>query len=98
MAKTVPCSSWRDAPSAPVIGVRPEKVADWTFMRHLLDAIKLSDLVQRIYAGGETAMKTENLVFHDGGQWQKVEQLRENFPNVCISILPQALIVEAITT
>jgi hypothetical protein len=96
LAETVPCTSWWDTPTAPVIRVRPQQVADGTFMRYFLNTIKLSNLVQCIYAGGKTTMEAEDLVLNDRSEWQKVKQLCVNFPNVRISILPQALIVETI--
>ena len=38
----------RDAPTAAVIRVRPKQVANWAFMRHLLNAIELTNLVKRV--------------------------------------------------
>lgn len=37
------------------------------------------------------------LVFNKGSQWKVVKQVCEELPDVGIAILPQALIVEAIS-
>ena len=42
-------------------------------------------------------VKAENLVLNDSSERQVVEQLSENFPHISISILSQALVVEAIS-
>jgi len=41
-------------------------------------------------------MEAENLVFNYGGKWQVIEKLCELFPDVCVTVLPQALIIETI--
>lgn len=41
-------------------------------------------------------MQAEYLIFNHGCQWQVVEKLSEDFPHVGITVLSQALIVEAI--
>ena len=41
-------------------------------------------------------MKTENLVFNFGSQWQVVEQISQELPNVCVPVLAHALVIEAI--
>jgi hypothetical protein len=41
-------------------------------------------------------MQTENLVLDESGEGKEVEEVGEVFPNVCIAVLAQALVVEAI--
>ena len=41
-------------------------------------------------------MQAENLVLDNSGQRQVVKQLSEDFPYVCITVLAQALVVEAV--
>ena len=41
-------TSWRDAPTAALIGVRPKQVAHWALLRHFLDPIELFNLVERV--------------------------------------------------
>lgn len=45
LTETVASTSGRDTPSASVIGVRPEQIAHGTLLGHLLNSIKLSNLV-----------------------------------------------------
>lgn len=48
LAKSISSSSGRDTPTAPVVRVRPQKVAHWTFVRHLLHSIELLDLFKSV--------------------------------------------------
>lgn len=41
-------------------------------------------------------MKTEDLVLNDGGQRQVVKQLGELLPDVGVSVLAEALVIETI--
>lgn len=41
-------------------------------------------------------MKTEDLVIDEGGKGEVIEEVGEGLPNICISILSEALIVEAV--
>ena len=65
-------------------------------MGSLLDAIELADLIKSVDGGGETTVEAEDLVLNDGCQGQVVEQFSELLPNVSISVLSEALIVETI--
>jgi len=98
LSETVPCASYRDAPSTPVVRVRPKQIADGSLMRHFLYTVQLPDLVQSVDTWWKTAVQAKDLVFDHSSKRQKVEQLCKNFPNICISVLPQALIVKAVTT
>jgi hypothetical protein len=97
LPETIPCTSWRNTPSTPIIRVRPEQVADGTLMRYLLNAIELSYLVQCVYAGRETTMEAEDLILNDCSERQKIKQFCVNFPNVRITILSQTLIIKTIS-
>lgn len=65
-------------------------------MRNLLDAVKRSDVVQRVDAGGETTVETEDLVVDEGGQREVVEEVGEVLPDVGVAVLSEALVVEAV--
>ena len=67
-------------------------------MRSLLHAIKLPNLVKCVNAGRETTVQAEDLALDDGRQGQVIEQLRELFPYVRVTVLTQALIIETIPT
>lgn len=65
-------------------------------MRHFLDSVQLSDLVEGVDGWGETSVETEDLALNDGGQREVVEELSELLPDVGVSILSQTLVVETI--
>jgi hypothetical protein len=73
LAKRVPSASWRDAPAAAVIGVRPKEIANWSLVRHLLDSVKLSDLVEGVNRWRETTMETEDLALNNSGERKVIE-------------------------
>ena len=89
-------TSWRDTPSASVIWVGPEKITDWTLVWHLHDSIELLDLIKGVDTWGETTMETEDISFNDCGQWKVIEQWGEVLPDVGVTILSKALIIESI--
>ena len=41
-------------------------------------------------------MKAEDLVVNERGEGEVVEEVGEVFPDVCVSVLPKALIVETV--
>jgi hypothetical protein len=48
LTETVASTSRRNTPAASVIGVRPEQIAHGTLLGHLLNSIKLSNLVESV--------------------------------------------------
>jgi len=73
LAKRVPSTSGRDAPAAAVIRVRPQEIANGTLVWHLLDSVKLSDLVESVYRWRETTMETEDLALNNSGEGKVIE-------------------------
>lgn len=65
-------------------------------MGYFLYTIKCSNIVQRIDTGGQTSVKTEDLVIDKGGKGEVVEKIGEVLPDICISIFSKALVVEAV--
>lgn len=96
LAEGVASTTGRDTPTASVIGVGPQQIADWSFVRHFLHAVELSDLIEGVDGRRQTTMEAENLVLNDGGQGQVVEELGELLPYVGVSVLTEALIIESI--
>jgi len=96
LTKGVSSPSGRDAPAAPVIWVRPEQVTHGALVRHLLQPVQGPDVVQRVDAGGEAAVQTEDLAVHQRREGQVVKQVSEIFPHVGVSVLPQTLVIETI--
>jgi hypothetical protein len=65
-------------------------------MRYLLHTIQLANLVQAIQRGRETSVQAENFLFYDCGKRKVIKEVSEVFPNIRISVFPQALIIETI--
>ena len=66
-------SSWRDAPTMPVIGVRPQKITHRAFMRHFNLPIDLPYLVKSVKIWRQPSVKTEDLVLNYSCQRQKIK-------------------------
>ena len=65
-------------------------------MWYLDDTIDVSDHIKGVQAGRESAMKTENLILYHCCEGKVVEQVSEVLPHICIAVLAQALVVEAV--
>lgn len=96
LAESVTCTTRGYSPAASVVGVRPQQVAHWALVWHFLDAVKRSDVIKRVDAWGQTAVQTEDLVVDEGGQGEVVEEVCEVLPDVCVSVLSETLVVEAV--
>ena len=73
LTERVASTSGRDAPAAAVIGVGPQEIANGSLMRHLLDSVKLSDLVEGVDGWRETTMETEDLALNNSREGQVIE-------------------------
>ena len=96
LAEGVARTARRDAPTAAVIGVRPQQVANGALVGHFLNAIKLPNLIESVNGRGETAVQAENLILDDSSQGEVVKQGCENFPDFSVAVFAEAFIVEAI--
>ena len=66
-------------------------------MGRLLHSIELTNLVQGVDTWRETTVETEDLVFNDSRQGQVVKKLSELLPDVGVTILAQALVIESVS-
>jgi len=96
LTEAVASTARRDAPTAPVIGVGPEEIADGTLVRCLLNAIKLANLVESVDAGREAAVEAEDLTLNDSGKGQVIKKFSELLPNVSVAVFTQALVVKTV--
>ena len=96
LPERVPGSSRADAPSTPIIRIRPQQVAHGPLVRHLLYPVQRADVIQRVDARGQAAVQAEDLVVDERGQGQVVEEVGEKLPHVGVAVLAQALVVEAV--
>jgi len=85
-----------DTPPAPLIRIRPQKVAHRALVRNLLDTVLVHDVVQSIDGGRQTSMQAEDLLLHQSGEGQVVEQVSEIFPHVRIPINSETLVIKPI--
>tara|TARA_B110000503_G_C6887751_1_gene305421 strand:+ start:148 stop:426 length:279 start_codon:yes stop_codon:yes gene_type:complete len=65
-------------------------------VRNLHDSIELLNLIESIDTWRKSSMKAENVSFNDSGQWQVIEKTCEVLPNIGITVLSEALIIESI--
>ena len=65
-------------------------------MRHLYDSIDVSDHVQGVEGGRESAVQAENLILHDSRQRQVVKEISQVFPHISVAVLAEALVIEAV--
>ena len=65
-------------------------------MWHLHESIELLDLIKGVDAWRETTVQAEDIVLDDGRERQVIEQRGELLPDFRISILAEALIIEAV--
>jgi hypothetical protein len=69
LAERVASSTWRDTPATSIVGVRPEQVANWAFVRDFLHTVELSNLIECVDGRREPAMKAENSVVNYSCEW-----------------------------
>jgi hypothetical protein len=84
------------SPTAPVIGIRPEKVAHGPLVWDFLNAVERPDVVEGVDAGRETTVQTEDLVVDQGGEREVVEEICKVLPDVGVAVFAKALVVEAV--
>ena len=96
LPKGVTSTTRRYSPTASVIGVRPEQIAHGALMGHFLYPIKGSDVIERVNAGRQSAVQTEDLVVDQSGERKVIKEVGKIFPDICVAILAQALVVEAV--
>lgn len=65
-------------------------------MGNFLNSVKGSNIVEGVDAGRKTSVEAEDLVVDEGGEGEIVEKIGEVLPHVCISVLAEAFIVEAV--
>lgn len=96
LSKSVPGATRRDSPSTSIVWIRPEEIAHGSFVRHLLNAIKRTNIVQSVDARRQPAVQAEDLIIDQGSKRQVVKQICEVFPDIGVAIFPEALVIEAV--
>jgi len=96
LPERVACASRRDAPACAVVGVGPEQVAHGALMGHLHHSIDVSNHIKGVQARRQTTVQAENLILDHSRQRQVVKKISEVLPYVCVAVLAQALVVEAV--
>lgn len=65
-------------------------------MGHLLQAVQGANVVERVDRRTEPTVQAEDLAVHQGGERQKVEQIREMLPHGRIAVFAEALVVKTV--
>lgn len=65
-------------------------------MRHFLNPVQLTNVVQAIDARGQAAMQTEDLRLHQRSERKVVKEVSEDLPHIGIPVLAEALIIETV--
>lgn len=66
-------------------------------MRNFLDSVELSDLIESVDGWRESSVETEDLTLDDGCQRKVIEEFGKLLPDVGVSVLSQALVIETIS-
>lgn len=65
-------------------------------MRHLLQAVEGSDVIERVDGRAEPAVQAEDLAVDESRQRQEVKQIGEVLPYGRVAVFAEALVVEAV--
>lgn len=65
-------------------------------MGNLLNSVKSPNVIEGIDTRREAPVEAEDLVVDEGGKGEVVEQVGEVLPDIGISVLAEALVVEAV--
>lgn len=96
VAKKPAGASWTDSPSLDFFGVRPNEIAEGTFVWNLLSASHNADLINGANLRTQTAMNAKYLAVDDSCQNQEVENVTAGFPHRGIPIFRLALFIKAV--
>lgn len=96
LAESVTSTSGIHAPSWSVIGVWPQEVTHWSFVGDFLNSFQRADVIEGFDWWRKTSVQTEELILNNSCQWQVIEEFSQCFPDVAVSVLSAALIIEAV--
>ena len=65
-------------------------------MWNLLYSVERTNVVESVDAWRKTSVKTEDLVLDQSCEREEVEEVGEVLPDICVAILSQTLVVEAV--
>jgi hypothetical protein len=96
LTESISGTSGTYTPSASVIGITPEQIAHGTFVRHFLDSVERSNVVESVNARWKTTVQAEDLIVDQCSQGKVVEEVGEIFPNIGVAVFSETFVVEAI--
>ncbi len=79
-----------------LIWIRPDEIGHGSFVRYLSESVYNLDLVDGVDRRTEAAVNAKDAVVDDGGQGQEIKHGGEVVPDVCVSVLADALLVKSI--
>lgn len=80
----------------PIIGVGPNKIAHGALVRNLLYPIQIASMIERVNRRRQTAVKAEYAIRYDCSHGQIIKGIRKMLPDVSITILSEAFVIETI--
>ena len=89
-------TSRRESPSLNVFRIRPEQIAERSFVGKFQSSFEEADLVESFDVWRETSMDAEDFSFDNCRDSEVIEYFDAVLPRVSISILANALIVESV--
>mmetsp|Transcript_15708 Transcript_15708/g.36056 ORF Transcript_15708/g.36056 Transcript_15708/m.36056 type:complete len:312 (-) Transcript_15708:8-943(-) len=96
LSKGVSSTPWRNSPTTTIVGIGPDQIAHGPLVRDFLDSVKIPRMIQSINGRRQSPMKTEYAFGNHRRHWQVVKGIREMFPDIGISILPETLIIKPV--
>jgi len=65
-------------------------------MWHFHDSVELLDLVKGVNAWGQATVQAEDVILNHSCEWKVIKKSGEILPDISVSVLSEALIVESI--
>jgi hypothetical protein len=82
LSKGVSSPARGDSPPRPICRIRPQQVTHRPFMRDLLHAIQMADIIECLYGWGESSVQTEYLPYQSvsNSSFQRRKRKRKRKP------------------
>ena len=96
LTKSLASASWTDAPATSIVRITPQQITHWPLVRHFLNPVQTSNIIQCIDTRAQTSVQAKDLVVNQSGEGKVVEEISEEFPDIGVAVLAQTLVVEAV--
>lgn len=96
LAEGVACASRIHTPPSAIVRIRPKQVTHRSIVGHFLESLEGPNVVQGLDARRKPSVQTEELILNHSCRGKKVKELSKAFPDIRVTILPAAFIIETI--